>query len=64
VRQLIALLPKVKLIGNSALGGVVKYLLNTRADEILKTIVTLSEEYNLPQDDYFNDVFIDNINFD
>ncbi|MDR3343521.1 MAG: ASKHA domain-containing protein [Treponema sp.] len=54
---------KVRIIGNSALGGVVQYVLNPGAGETLKTIVGLSEEYRLPEDRYFNDMFIDNINF-
>jgi uncharacterized 2Fe-2S/4Fe-4S cluster protein (DUF4445 family) len=59
-----ALLPKVSLIGNSALGGVVKYLLNTDSDEILRLIIEQSEEFSLPEDKYFTNNFIENVNFD
>ncbi|MDR3172450.1 MAG: ASKHA domain-containing protein [Treponema sp.] len=59
-----ALKPKVKLIGNSALGGTVRYLLNPDNETTLNTIVDISEEYSLPEDRYFNDIFIDNIDFE
>jgi uncharacterized 2Fe-2S/4Fe-4S cluster protein (DUF4445 family) len=59
-----ALLPKVSLIGNSALGGAVKYLLNTENDEALRVIIEQSEEFSLLEDKYFNDYFIKNINFE
>ena len=59
-----ALLPKVLLIGNSALGGAVKYLLNPENDETLRLIVAQSEEFSLPTDQYFNAHFIDNVNFE
>jgi uncharacterized 2Fe-2S/4Fe-4S cluster protein (DUF4445 family) len=59
-----ALLPKVSLVGNSALGGVVKYLLNPEHDETLRRIITRSEEFSLPEDRYFNAHFIDNVTFE
>jgi len=60
-----ALLPKVSLVGNSALGGAVKYLLNSPGcDEELSRIIGESREFNLPEDKYFSAHFIDNINFD
>ncbi|HCC37496.1 MAG TPA: ferredoxin [Treponema sp.] len=61
------LVPKTNLAGNCALGGAVKYLLNGRVsayDETLREIVECAEEFNLPDDKYFNEHFIDNINFD
>jgi uncharacterized 2Fe-2S/4Fe-4S cluster protein (DUF4445 family) len=59
-----ALLPKVLLIGNSALGGTVKYLLNSEHDETLRLIIEKSEAFSLPEDKYFNANFISNINFE
>ncbi|AEF84592.1 ferredoxin [Treponema primitia ZAS-2] len=56
--------PKVRLIGNSALGGTVRYLLEGDSEETLNAIVGLSEEYSLPEDSYFNEMFIENINFE
>jgi uncharacterized 2Fe-2S/4Fe-4S cluster protein (DUF4445 family) len=58
------LLPKVSLIGNSALGGAVKYLLDRDAGDTLEKIVALSQEYSLPEDRYFNEIFIDNVEFE
>jgi uncharacterized 2Fe-2S/4Fe-4S cluster protein (DUF4445 family) len=59
-----ALLPKVSLIGNSALGGTVKFLLNPDNEKVLNQIAGQSEEFSLPEDKYFNTHFIDNINFE
>jgi uncharacterized 2Fe-2S/4Fe-4S cluster protein (DUF4445 family) len=59
-----ALFPKISLIGNSALGGAVKYILNQDSDEALRRIIEQSEEYSLPEDAYFNAHFISNINFE
>ncbi|MDR2631059.1 MAG: ASKHA domain-containing protein [Spirochaetaceae bacterium] len=59
-----ALRPKVILLGNSALGGAVKFLLNPDHENTLDKIVEQSEEFRLPTDRYFNDCFIDNINFE
>lgn len=56
--------PKVRLIGNSALGGAVRYLLQTDSEETLNAIAGRSEEYSLPEDSYFNEMFIENINFE
>ena len=57
------LLPKVSLIGNSALGGAVKYLLNEDSGEALRRIIEQSAEFSLPEDPYFTEHFIENINF-
>jgi uncharacterized 2Fe-2S/4Fe-4S cluster protein (DUF4445 family) len=65
------LVPKVSLIGNSALGGAVKYLLNPAAggglpdyDATLSGLIGRTEEFNLPGDKYFNNNFITNVNFE
>ena len=63
------LVPKVSLIGNSALGGSVKYLLDPGTgvpdyEEVLGRIINLSEEFSLPEDKYFISHFIKNINFE
>jgi uncharacterized 2Fe-2S/4Fe-4S cluster protein (DUF4445 family) len=57
------LLPKVCLLGNSALGGAVKFLQHGEHGETLYQIVRQAEEFSLPKDRYFNQYFIDNINF-
>jgi uncharacterized 2Fe-2S/4Fe-4S cluster protein (DUF4445 family) len=58
------LAPKVSLIGNSSLGGTVRFLLDRNTEAILANIAEASEEYSLPEDKYFNELFIDNIEFD
>jgi uncharacterized 2Fe-2S/4Fe-4S cluster protein (DUF4445 family) len=55
---------RVSLIGNSALGGTVKYLLDRDAGEKIEEIVELSQEYSLPEDRYFNQIFIENVEFE
>jgi uncharacterized 2Fe-2S/4Fe-4S cluster protein (DUF4445 family) len=55
-----ALRPKVSLIGNSALGGTIKYLLNPDYEKTLVQIAGQSEEFSLPADKYFNKNFITN----
>jgi uncharacterized 2Fe-2S/4Fe-4S cluster protein (DUF4445 family) len=59
-----ALRPKVSLIGNSALGGTVKYLLNPDHEKTLRQIAGQAEEFSLPRDKYFNTCFIENMEFD
>jgi uncharacterized 2Fe-2S/4Fe-4S cluster protein (DUF4445 family) len=56
--------PRVSLIGNSALGGTVKYLLDRDAGEKIEEIVEQSQEYSLPEDKYFNQIFIENVEFE
>jgi uncharacterized 2Fe-2S/4Fe-4S cluster protein (DUF4445 family) len=55
---------RVSLIGNSALGGAVKYLLDRDAGEEIEKIIGLSREYSLPEDRYFNQIFIENVEFE
>jgi uncharacterized 2Fe-2S/4Fe-4S cluster protein (DUF4445 family) len=59
-----ALRPKVSLIGNSALGGAVKFLFNPDHEKTLYQLIQQSEEFRLPEDNYFNESFIDNMSFD
>ncbi|GHV74305.1 ferredoxin [Spirochaetia bacterium] len=59
-----SLASKVKLIGNSALGGTVKYLLREDSDAEMNAITDIAVEYSLPEDSYFNTIFIENINFE
>jgi uncharacterized 2Fe-2S/4Fe-4S cluster protein (DUF4445 family) len=55
---------KITLIGNSALGGAVKYLLRGDGTDEMNAIAGRASEYSLPGDSYFNTVFIENINFE
>jgi uncharacterized 2Fe-2S/4Fe-4S cluster protein (DUF4445 family) len=57
------LLPKLKQLGNGALAGALLYALNPAKVEPLKRIVALSEAYPLPEDPYFNTLFIENLTF-
>jgi uncharacterized 2Fe-2S/4Fe-4S cluster protein (DUF4445 family) len=58
------LLPRVSLIGNSALGGAVKYLLDPESKETMYRITEAAEEFSLPEDKFFNNNFINNVNFE
>jgi uncharacterized 2Fe-2S/4Fe-4S cluster protein (DUF4445 family) len=55
---------KVSIAGNSALGGTVRYLLDHGAEDEIKKIISLSREHSLQEDKYFNQIFIDNIEFE
>jgi uncharacterized 2Fe-2S/4Fe-4S cluster protein (DUF4445 family) len=55
---------KVRLIGNSALGGAVRYLTDRQGEETINDIVNMAGEYSLPEDSYFNEMFVENIGFD
>jgi uncharacterized 2Fe-2S/4Fe-4S cluster protein (DUF4445 family) len=60
------LVPKVSPVGNSALGGAVKYLLDTVSSsggEPLRRIIERAEGFSLAEDKYFSENFINNINF-
>jgi uncharacterized 2Fe-2S/4Fe-4S cluster protein (DUF4445 family) len=59
-----ALKPKVSLIGNSALGGAVKYLLDPDQVEGLRHIILQAREFKLQEDSYFNENFINNMDFE
>jgi uncharacterized 2Fe-2S/4Fe-4S cluster protein (DUF4445 family) len=54
---------KVCLLGNSALGGAVKFLLHGEHEETLYRIVRQAEEFSLPEDRYFNQYFIENLTY-
>ncbi|MDR1030886.1 MAG: ASKHA domain-containing protein [Treponema sp.] len=56
-----ALESKIRLIGNSALGGTIRYLLDRDTSEILPQILSISEEFSLSGDPYFNQLFIQNL---
>ncbi|MDR1302976.1 MAG: ASKHA domain-containing protein [Treponema sp.] len=56
-----ALESKIRLIGNSALGGTIRYLLDRDTAEILPQILNISEEFSLSGDPYFNQLFIQNL---
>jgi uncharacterized 2Fe-2S/4Fe-4S cluster protein (DUF4445 family) len=59
-----ALRQKVRLIGNSALGGAVRYLLDRHSPAELDRIITATTEYNLSGDRRFNEAFIENVVFE
>ncbi|MDR1961393.1 MAG: ASKHA domain-containing protein [Gracilibacteraceae bacterium] len=55
--------PKVSLVGNSSLGGAVKYLLEAGSKAEMADILALASEYHLQKDSYFSDAFMNNIHF-
>jgi uncharacterized 2Fe-2S/4Fe-4S cluster protein (DUF4445 family) len=59
-----ALHAKVRLVGNSALGGAVRCLLDPRSPAELARIIARSAEYNLSGDRSFNESFLENMVFD
>jgi uncharacterized 2Fe-2S/4Fe-4S cluster protein (DUF4445 family) len=54
---------KIKPVGNSALGGAVKYLLDKNSGESLKTITGMTKYMDISADPEFNDLFIRNMLF-
>lgn len=65
---LIGLIPrelkdKIVLLGNSSLGGAIKYLLQDNSKDELKEIIEISDVYELSTDKDFQDTFIDNFMF-
>jgi uncharacterized 2Fe-2S/4Fe-4S cluster protein (DUF4445 family) len=55
---------KIRLIGNSSLGGAVRYLTDRYSEESIDAIVSMASEYSLPKDARFNEMFLGNIGFD
>jgi uncharacterized 2Fe-2S/4Fe-4S cluster protein (DUF4445 family) len=58
-----ALLPKVVTVGNSALGGCMRALLNVQAEYEMEGIAKKAEEINLSAHPKFNDLFMDHMMF-
>jgi uncharacterized 2Fe-2S/4Fe-4S cluster protein (DUF4445 family) len=59
-----ALHKKIELVGNSALGGAVKYLLSNNAAEELGAVIDSATEFDLSADPLFNDMFVENLVFE
>ncbi|MDD3173562.1 MAG: ASKHA domain-containing protein, partial [Herbinix sp.] len=65
----IGLLPKeltgkIKAIGNSSLGGAIKYLLEDKAVDRMKHIIGVTSEINLSNDKDFNELYINQMYFE
>lgn len=65
---IIGLLPqefstKIKPVGNSALGGAVRYLMDPSAPDRVEAIRKVSSEIHLSNDEDFQDLYITNMNF-
>lgn len=54
---------KVHCVGNTSLGGSINYILNRNIKNHIKHIVDCSECIDISTDEYFNNLFIKNINF-
>lgn len=66
--QRIGLLPdfersKIKIIGNSSIGGAVRYAYENGADDEISRIKAISTDIVLGNDEYFAKRYIENINF-
>lgn len=64
----IGLLPKefagrIEAVGNTSLGGAVKYLMDNKAIKTFHEIKAITQEINLPMDEKFNDLYLQYINF-
>lgn len=57
-------LGKIKLIGNSSLGGAVKYLLDKQAPKRIDNIIEVSSEIDLSNDKEFNNFYIEYMFFE
>lgn len=53
---------KVKIIGNSSLGGAVRYAYESGADRLVR-MREIAEEIQLGNDEMFNRIYIENMNF-
>ncbi len=65
---LIGLIPKefeskIKVIGNSSLGGAEKYLLDKESDKQIEKILEITKEIQLANDINFNDLYLKNMYF-
>ena len=54
---------KIKVTGNSSLGGVVSYLIDPERGGAMDEIIQKSSEFSLSEDDDFEDLFIENMSF-
>ncbi|MCL1805637.1 MAG: ASKHA domain-containing protein [Clostridiales bacterium] len=54
---------KIKVTGNTSLGGVVSYLVDPRRAGALDEIIQKSSEFSLSEDEDFEDLFIENMSF-
>lgn len=52
------LLGKIEAVGNSSLGGAVKYAYSADGEKRVKNIQSISEEFSLAQDEYFNELYL------
>ena len=54
---------KIKIAGNSSLGGVVRFLLDPAQEEALGEIIRAASEFSLSEDDGFQDMFVEYMSF-
>ncbi|WP_125153402.1 ASKHA domain-containing protein [Clostridium rectalis] len=54
---------KVKLYGNTSLGGCIQYILNKDHNQTLKEIISKTHYVDISREKNFNDLFIDNMLF-
>ena len=54
---------KITVIGNSSLGGAVKYLTQGQSSDELSKIIKMSKEHSLPSDKLFSELYMENMTF-
>ena len=54
---------KIEAMGNSSLGGTVKFLLDEKGKERLQNVKNISEAINLSMDEKFNSLYIKSMYF-
>lgn len=54
---------KIETVGNSSLGGAVKYLKDKNAKAAFSQLQTITREINLPMDKNFNEYYLKHMNF-
>lgn len=55
---------KIKAIGNSSLGGAIRYLMDQTAQDRMEYIISISTEISLSNDKDFNDLYVDYMYFE
>lgn len=54
---------RIEVVGNSSLGGGVKYLKDRQADDTFNKLIRVSEEINLPMEHNFHELYVEYMNF-
>lgn len=55
---------KIKIIGNSSLGGTINYILDKESKNVIQDILNITKYIDISTDKEFNDLFIENMMFE